>query len=71
MRVYDQALTDLGSMASGSGNAEVAQGRDFCLSLFVKLETGLRAQWTQGTAEGNGYIPPVTMEGVPAASWIA
>ncbi|CAO2648103.1 Nn.00g090250.m01.CDS01 [Neocucurbitaria sp. VM-36] len=68
---YNQVLTDIGSMVTESGNVDIAQARDFCLSLFLKLQTGLRVQWIQGIAEGNDNITPATLHGVPVASWTA
>ena len=69
IRGYDQVLTDIGSMVNESGNADIAQTRDFCLSLFLKLQTGLRIEWIQGIAEEHDSITPAVLHNAPVTSW--
>lgn len=48
---YNQVLIDLGTMVQSSGNAELAQLRDFCQVLFSRLEAGMHSHWADSIAE--------------------
>lgn len=56
-------MTDLGAMNEQVKDAEIARVREFCVELFMKLETGLRVQWIQGMAQHNSHITPSIFRG--------
>ncbi|KAF1842187.1 uncharacterized protein K460DRAFT_370172 [Cucurbitaria berberidis CBS 394.84] len=67
MRGYGHVLTDIGHMVQTSGNVDIAQARDVCMGLYVKLQTGLHVKWMQGMVEGNENIAPAIVHRVGRA----
>lgn len=60
LRVYNELVTDLRVLdkRAADENTHIAQSRELCMSLLIRLETGLRIQWLQEHAEQSGELTP-------------
>jgi hypothetical protein len=59
-----ELIIDLGIMIEARGDhTDLTKYRDFCASLFAKLETGPRVQWTSGAAAVQGEEMPFDVPG--------
>lgn len=65
MRVYNELISDLAILdrKANDENTHIAQARELCMSLILRLETGLRIQWLQNKAECHGEITPSLLHG--------
>ena len=63
IRAYNELVADLGILdkRANDENTHIAQARELCMSLLVRLETGLRIQWLQDRAS-EGASKPSTMQ---------
>ncbi|KAF2828305.1 hypothetical protein CC86DRAFT_444586 [Ophiobolus disseminans] len=62
IRVYNELIADLGVLdkKANDENTHIAQSRELCMSLIIRLETGLRIQWLQDRAS-SGEVTPSTL----------
>ncbi|CBX91069.1 hypothetical protein IAQ61_002535 [Plenodomus lingam] len=61
--VYNQFLVDLGTMAQAGGNWELLNMREFCVSLFLKIQR-LLPVWS---SEGSAHFDGLSLNGTPSS----
>jgi hypothetical protein len=64
LRVYNELVNDLGILdkKAADENTDIARARELCMSLLIRLETGLRIQWLQEHAERGGDLTPSVLQ---------